>query len=59
MPEGFPQAVNALPLSQASSMIRGIATENGFSPWGIGILLIYLAVFSVISFLFIYRKKNL
>ena len=59
MPDGFRQVVNALPLSQASSMIRGIATENGFSLWGIGILLIYLAVFSAISFLFIYRKKNL
>lgn len=59
MPAGFRQFVEALPLSQASSMIRSIA--RGESPgWsGFVILLAYLTVFAVIAVLFIYKKKSL
>ncbi len=59
MPGGFRQVVSCLPLSQASGMIRAIS--NGESPgvFGFVILLIYLAVFTALSVLFIYRKKNL
>jgi hypothetical protein len=59
MPLGFRQAVGVLPLSQAAAMIRAIA--NGQSPgWvGFAVLGAYLAVFGLISMVFIYRKKNL
>ena len=59
MPMGIRQVVAALPLSQTSGMIRGISSGIGYSPWGIVILLGYLAAFSLISVLFIYKKKNL
>lgn len=59
MPRGLRQVVSALPLSQASGMIRNISA-GGNADWkGIGILLLYLAVFTGISFWFIYKKKNL
>ena len=59
MPAGFRQVVACLPLSQSSDMIRGIA--NGISPGITGFLILfaYLAVFGIISVLFIYKKKNL
>ncbi|MBR6115496.1 MAG: ABC transporter permease [Oscillospiraceae bacterium] len=59
MPAGFRQAVGILPLSQTSAMIRAIA--NGQPPGWIGfsVLAAYLAVFGLISMVFIYRKKNL
>ncbi|MDY6038252.1 MAG: ABC transporter permease [Eubacterium sp.] len=59
MPNGFKQVVSALPLSQASGMIRSISHGEGFSFWGIAVLLVYLIVFSMISVNFIYKKKNL
>ena len=60
MPGGFRQFVNALPLSQASGMIRGIALgEQPDLLVGFGVLLAYLAVFGLFSFIFIYKKKNL
>ncbi len=59
MPGGLRQIVAALPLSQTSGMIRGIASGLGYSPIGVVVLLIYLAVFSLISVVFIYKKKNL
>ncbi len=59
MPNGFRQVISILPLSQASNMIRSIST--GITPGitGFLILLGYLIVFSVISVIFIYKKKNL
>lgn len=59
MPSGFRQFVGALPLSQTSSMIRGISSGVKQSPVGIVVLLIYQIVFSMLAVLFIYRKKNL
>ena len=59
MPAGFRQFVGALPLSQASSMIRSIANEEAPGWIGIPILLIYLAVFGVLAFWFVYKKKTL
>lgn len=59
MPVGIRQVVAALPLSQTSGMIRSISAGEGFSQIGIWVLLLYLAVFSLISVLFIYKKKNL
>lgn len=59
MPRGLREAVGILPLSQTSGMIRSIAKGEGFSPAGILILLLYLAVFGMLSFVFLYKKKNL
>ena len=70
MPGGFRQFINALPLSQASGMIRAISANGslggflttGDYPYGwAGFLILgaYLVVFSVLSFIFIYKKKNL
>lgn len=59
MPGMFRYVINALPLSQASGMIRSISAglEPGIT--GFIILLAYLVVFSGISVAFIYKKKNL
>lgn len=51
--------VNALPLSQTSGMLRRLSVGEACGYVGIPVLLIYLAVFGTISFLFIYKKKNL
>lgn len=59
MPAGFRQVISFLPLSQASSMIRGIANGDGFSYTGFIILGAYLVIFGSISVMFIYKKKNL
>ena len=59
MPAGISQLIAALPLSQTSAMIRGIAWGKGWSPVGLAILLAYLVVFSLISMHLIYRKKNI
>ncbi len=59
MPMGLRQVVGALPLSQASDMIRKIAHGEPSGQLGYGILLIYLVIFSVISMVYIYKKKNL
>lgn len=59
MPHGIREFVGFLPLSQASSMIRGIASGAGADYRGILILLAYLVVMTAISFGFIYKKKNL
>ena len=59
MPNGFRQVISLLPLSQTSGMVRSIS--NGEEPGILGFLVLfsYLVVFSIISVLFIYRKKNL
>ena len=49
--------IAALPLSQTSHMIRGIASGEGFSFTGIGILVTYLVVFTAIASWFIYKIK--
>jgi ABC-type multidrug transport system permease subunit len=59
MPAGFREFIGALPLSQASAMIRSISHGEAITCYGIPILLAYLVVFSAISFLFIYKKNNL
>lgn len=59
MPHGLREAVGILPLSQTSGMIRSIAKGEGFAPVGILILAAYLAVFGMLAFVFLYRKKNL
>ena len=59
MPNGFRQVISLLPLSQTSSMIRSIANEEPPGAFGFLVLLIYLAVFALISTAFIYKKKNL
>ncbi|MCD8154293.1 MAG: ABC transporter permease [Clostridiales bacterium] len=51
--------IEYLPLSQTSRMIRAIASGEEAGLYGIGVLLIYLAVLSFISSWFIYKKKNL
>ena len=59
MPNGFRQVIQLLPLSQASGMIRAVANGERPGVFGFVILFVYLAVFSVLSILFIYKKKNL
>ena len=59
MPGVFRQIVSALPLSQASGMMRSISVGEGPGVWGFVILLAYLAVFAAIAVGFIYKKKNL
>ncbi len=59
MPAGFRQFIGALPLSQASAMIRSISHGEAITWYGIPVLLVYLAVFSALSCLFVYKKKNL
>lgn len=59
MPAGLREFISALPLSQASGMIRGIASGMAVSLSGIFILLIYLAVFTAIAAWFVYKKKTL
>lgn len=59
MPSGLREFISALPLSQASGMIRGIASGMAVSLSGIFILLIYLAVFTAIAAWFVYKKKTL
>lgn len=59
MPHGLREFVSALPLSQASAMIRSIARGDGFAWTGIAILMAYLMVLGGIAMWFIYKKKNL
>ena len=59
MPMGFRQVIGALPLSQASDMIRRISAGGQPGILGFVGLLIYLVVFAGLSVAFIYRKKNL
>jgi hypothetical protein len=51
--------VAALPLSQASKILRSIAYGEGFSIIGIIIMLAYTAAFFAIAFVCINKKKNL
>jgi len=59
MPAGLREFVWALPLSQASAMIRGIANHQSVAYTGILILLIYLMMLSGVATVYIYKKKNL
>lgn len=59
MPSGFRDVIALLPLSQTSAMIRAIANREAPGLFGFAILAAYLAVFGIISVVFIYRKKNL
>lgn len=59
MPHGLREVIQYLPLSQTSSMLRGIANREGFSYTGILLLVGYLAVLGTVAFCFLYKKKNL
>ncbi|MDD6612661.1 MAG: ABC transporter permease [Clostridiales bacterium] len=59
MPSVLRELVSALPLSQASSLLRSIANGEGWHASGIVILLVYLAVFLGISLSFIYKKQTM
>ncbi len=59
MPSGFRHFVSILPLSQTSAMVRSIAYGETPDYRGVLLLLAYLVIFSTISFVFIYKKKNL
>ena len=59
MPHGLREAVGILPLSQASQMIRAIASKQPVSYMGILVLLVYLVIFTLIAMWFIYKKENL
>lgn len=59
MPSGIRQAVEVLPLSQTSSMLRMIASGGTVNGGGIAVLMIYLIGFGSMAFWFLYKKKNL
>jgi ABC-type polysaccharide/polyol phosphate export permease len=59
MPNGFRQVIALMPLSQTSAMIRSIANGEPPGAFGFILLFVYLAVFTLISTVFIYKKKNL
>lgn len=59
MPGGIRQLISILPLSQTSGIIRSISAGETYSSWGIIILAGYLLIFSIVSVIFIYKKKNL
>ena len=59
MPGVFRTVVSALPLSQASRMIRAISRGEDPGRAGFFVLLLYLVIFGGISFFYIYRKKTL
>ena len=59
MPGVFRTVVGAQPLSQASRMIRAISRGEDPGRSGFFVLLLYLVIFSGISFFYIYRKKTL
>lgn len=59
MPGGIRQVIGALPLSQASKILRAISAGEAAELTGIGVLLLYLAVFTIIALGFLYKKKNL
>ena len=59
MPHGLREVVGILPLSQASQMIRAIASKQPVSYMGILVLLVYLVIFTLIAMWFIYKKENL
>lgn len=59
MPGMLRNVISALPLSQASGMLRSIASGGTAGISGVLILLTYLVVLTAIAFWFIYKKKNL
>ncbi|MCR5627234.1 MAG: ABC transporter permease [Lachnospiraceae bacterium] len=59
MPAGISQVIALLPLSQASGMIRTISKGGDAGVFGYVVLFVYLCVFSALSIMFIYKKKNL
>lgn len=59
MPGGLREFISVLPLSQASTMIRGIASGEAVRLTGIPILVLYLAVLTSIAAWFVYKKKTL
>lgn len=59
IPHGAREVIAALPLSQTSRMVRAISCGEPANLWGILILLIYLAVFTIAGLYFVYKKKNL
>lgn len=59
MPGIFRAVIGALPLSQASRMIRLIAHGEKTGIAGYLILMAYIGVFSLIAVIYIYKKKTL
>lgn len=59
MPGGIRQLVMLLPLSQASEMLRNISHGESAGSFGFCVLAAYLVIFGTISFIYIYKKKNL
>jgi len=59
LPVVLRQVVAALPLSQASGIMRSLAYGEAFSFAGIAIILAYTAAFFAIAFVCINKKKNL
>ncbi len=59
IPYGPRELIAALPLSQTSRMVRGIAAKEPVNLLGILVLLAYLIVLTGIGLYFVYKKKNL
>lgn len=59
LPDGIRQLISILPLSLTCDMVRGISAGADVDLRGVLMLLLYVAMFSLLSFWFIYRKENL
>lgn len=59
IPSPLRQIIGALPLSQASEMLRSIANGESWNAGGILVLLVYLAALTGIAFGFVYKKQTI
>lgn len=59
MPPAFRGVVGALPLSQTSLMLRELSVGDVPQVSGVLLLVAYICVFTGISIMFIYKKKNM
>ncbi len=59
IPYGVGKFISILPLSLTCSVVRTVSGGGRINYVEVLILVIYLAVFSAVSFVFVYKKKNL
>lgn len=59
MPGVMRRVIGVLPLSVTSGIVRAVSYGESYDALGIGVLLAYLAVLTVLGLWFVYRKQNL
>lgn len=59
MPGAMRRVIGVLPLSVTSGIVRAVSYGESYDALGIGVLLAYLAVLTVLGLWFVYRKQNL